>query len=132
MKYLLFFTASIIIFVSSAGSLNICEKASEDCPKIGHVDNGFDFDGIRKILRNYNEKIIENKCWDCELWFLCNVCIAHAYIDDRFEFNCCSIKKTHLYSIKHYLEKTEEENDKKYASYIYSSNRNITDFIDQL
>ncbi|MCU0288958.1 MAG: radical SAM protein [Acidobacteria bacterium] len=124
------FPGSEKFFVSSSGELNICEKASELCPKIGHVNTGFDFDGIRKILRDYNEKIIENRCWECEQWFLCGVCIINAFINGRFEFNC-SIKKSYSYLLKQYIERREDD-EKKYSYSINSNNNSIVDFIEQL
>jgi uncharacterized protein len=115
------------LFVSSLGALNICEKASEECPKIGHVNTGFDFGAIRQMMKEYNEEIIRNRCWECDYWFLCPVCLANAYKMGRFEFKC-SIKKSHSPFLKKYLEKREEEDEKEN---LHPINR-AADFIDQL
>jgi uncharacterized protein len=117
------------IFVSADGKLNVCEKISYKAPGIGHVNYGFDFESIRKIIRDYNEEIIKNRCWNCEYWFLCNVCFTNTFKDDRFEFDC-HVEMYYQRILKKYLEKKEEEDEKKYHN--NTNNTRVIDFIEQL
>jgi uncharacterized protein len=126
------FPGSEKLSVSASGELSVCEKASEKCPKIGNVNTGFDFDGIRELMKDYNEEITRNRCWECDYWFLCGVCIATASYDGkRFDFNC-SIEQSFAPGLKKYLEKKECEDDEKYSHCSNRTNNSIIDFIEQL
>jgi radical SAM protein with 4Fe4S-binding SPASM domain len=109
------------------GNINICEKMSNTAPNIGNVFNGFDFDSIRHIIWKYNEEIIQNKCWECECWFLCNICFAKAFRDGEVKFDC-SIRDYYLELLKGFLEQKEKEDEKGNGS----DYNNIPDFLDSL
>jgi uncharacterized protein len=118
------------LFVDTDGQLNACEKVKENAPKIGDVKNGFDFDSIRRIVRDFNEEIIKQKCWECDCWFLCNICLANSFKNGRFSIDC-KVEKNYYNFLKRYLqylEEKENENDKN-SSNTYD---NIADFIDGL
>lgn len=117
------------VFVNADGRLNICEKMSHEAPGIGHVNHGFDFDAIRRIIKDYNEEIIKNKCWECNYWFLCNICITNAFNNGKFKFNC-SIEKSYGGLLTRYLEHKEESDDQKYRC--LNAVHDIGDFIDSL
>lgn len=119
------------IFVSASGTLSVCERTRKEFPNIGHVNTGIDLDRIRQIIKEYNEEIIQNKCWECDYWFLCNVCLANAYRDGGFKFDC-QVKKSAPPAITNYLKKKESEDEKKYSDFYNGVNNSIVDFIEQL
>lgn len=118
------------LFVDSDGQLNVCEKINQKAPKIGYVRNGFDFDSIRRIVRDYNEEIIKKKCWECDCWFLCDICLANSFRNNQFKIDC-KVKKNYHRLLKKYLadlEEKEDENDKNNSN----TYDNIADFMDGL
>lgn len=115
------------ILVNCDGSLSICEKISQHAPKLGHVDDGFDLDSIKNMLREYCNSIIDLKCWDCPVWFLCDICLANAFDGNQFRIDC-SIKETYFRIIKNYIEEKEEKDNQKYSPHT----DNILEFIEQL
>ena len=122
------FPGATKMFVDSDGSIHICEKMTDKAPKIGNVSTGFDFDKIREIVRQYNEEIIKNRCWECECWFLCDVCLAKAYRTEVCRFDC-SIKESYPELLKEYLERIETEDEKEYNG---CDKSNMIDFIESL
>ena len=81
------FPGGIKLFVTSDGKYFICERIKQNIP-IGDVDNGLDFDAIRKIQRLWNEEIIRNRCWECPAWAFCNVCAAQSENKDEIRIDC--------------------------------------------
>jgi uncharacterized protein len=118
------------LFVDTDGQLNICEKIKQKAPKIGDVRNGFDFDNIRRIVRDFNEEIIKMKCWKCDCWFLCNICLANSFKNGRFNIDC-KVEKNYHRLLKKYLEDLEEK-EKKNDKNNSNTYDNIADFIDGL
>jgi uncharacterized protein len=118
------------IFVDTDGQLNVCEKINQNTPKIGDVRSGFDFDSIRRIVRDYNEEIIKTKCWKCDCWFLCDICLVSSFKNGRFTFDC-KVEKNYHRLLKKYLEDIEEK-EKKNDKNNSSNYDNIADFIDEL
>ena len=118
------------LFIDTDGQLNVCEKVTQKSPKIGDVINGFDLDNIRRIVRDFNEEIIKKKCWKCDCWFLCNICLANSFKNGRFNIDC-KVEKNYYAFLKRYLEyleETEKKNDKNNSN----PYDNIADLIDGL
>jgi len=66
-------------FVTTCGSLKVCEKMFVNCPSIGHVNTGFDFKAIKKdYIEDYAKKSLPtcSRCWALRL---CEVCYTHAF-----------------------------------------------------
>lgn len=96
------------VFVDSNGRFHMCEKVNPFFP-IGDVDSGFDYQKIRQLIRSYNEEVIRAKCWECELWFLCNVCYVHAAKGTELEIECGQRKKSYHRNLQHYLKHLEAQ-----------------------
>jgi uncharacterized protein len=117
------------IFVDTGGYYNICEKISHQAPRIGDVKNGFDFDSIRRIIKEYNEEIIRHRCWRCEHWFLCDVCLANSFKEGRFKIDC-KIEESYAFLLKKYLEMKEDDEAKKYRS--FDNHPTVVEFMERL
>lgn len=114
------------VFIDCDGGFHICEKINSNFT-IGNVDFGFDFEKIRAIVKAYNEEIIKNKCWECEWWSLCAMCLALAAKNKVFKFEC-EKKKVYQYGLlKNHLKQLEANDDET-----NSNNIGITDYIEQL
>jgi uncharacterized protein len=74
-------------FISTDGSIHICEKMNPDFP-IGNVFTGINYNAIRNIIKTYNNEIINKKCWECPVWFLCNTCYAVSTTNKEIELFC--------------------------------------------
>jgi uncharacterized protein len=105
------FPGEIKFFVSSNGKIYICERVKNDMP-IGNVNNGLDFNAIRKIQRLWNEEIIRNRCWECPAVSLCNVCVAQSEDKEGIRIDC-NYKERFQDSLTAYLSYKEEEYRKK-------------------
>lgn len=121
------FPGGVKLFVSADGSLNACEKMAVDAPKLGDVFSGFDFHVVRDMVRAYNEEVIRNRCWECDVWIFCDECLAKAFRGGGCRFNC-SAKENIPPFLKNYLEKKEKE-DEKTNDYHYAD---VTAFMDSL
>jgi hypothetical protein len=55
---------------------------------IGNVFKGIDYNNIRYMIRAFNEGIINERCWECEVWFLCNTCFVSSTYGKEFRFFC--------------------------------------------
>jgi uncharacterized protein len=91
-------------YITTDGSIHICEKISSQCPPIGTIDKGFDFETIRKVyIADYVEKSIGicSGCWGIRL---CDVCYIHAF-NERGELDL-NRKSRHCHSILNALEKS--------------------------
>ena len=123
------FPGAAKLFVDADGNLNVCESIVHNAPKLGDVEKGLDYDSIRKIIRDYNEEIIKNRCWECDKSPLCNVCIAKAYQNGKgIRFDCNSSKADSLL-LKTYLEDKEKEDESQYTG---NNHTDITAFMDSL
>lgn len=115
------------VFIDAMGRFHICEKMNP-YHAIGSIDKGFDFKKIRTILRQYNEEIIRNRCWECTIWFSCPVCFANVAKKGKIKIACEDKKKNYLDLIRFYLNNREKEQDEKQGH----SFKNVTDYIDYL
>jgi uncharacterized protein len=115
------------ILVNVDGSLSICEKISHHGPRLGHLEKGFDFDRIRHIIKEYSKAIVQTECWECPVWFLCDMCIAMALEGNQFQIDC-SAQKTYFRIIKSYIEEKEQIENREYSQCCDS----VIDFIEQL
>ncbi len=89
-------------YVTTDGSVHVCEKVSSKCPSIGHVKTGFDFDTIQKVyIENYAAKSLEtcSRCWALRL---CDVCYCHAF-NEQGELDLRQ-KHQHCYATLNALE----------------------------
>ncbi|MCP4217015.1 MAG: radical SAM protein [bacterium] len=80
------------ILVDTEGNFHMCERVP-DCFPIGNVDTGFDFEKIRRLLEKYNNEVIRCRCWECDVWFLCDICFAHTVGPNKEIKIQCSDKK---------------------------------------
>jgi uncharacterized protein len=66
-------------FIDVDGNIFICEKITDNAPRIGHVAVGFDLDTIKKIyIDDYAEKSLVD-CAGCWGLRLCDICYYSAY-----------------------------------------------------
>lgn len=121
------FTASCFpglenVFIKADGSIHICEKMSFNFP-IGNIYTGFDMEAILRIINNWNKYILKSKCWDCDAWWLCNMCFATQASGKSIQINeteCQKSLKAIQLSISRYLDcmeiKDEIKNINRYSS----------------
>lgn len=116
------------IFVDTDGSLHICERVKANLP-IGDVNNGIDYKAVREIYRQWNEEIIRNRCWECDAWSFCGVCLSHNDAEKGIRIDCM-YKKNAKKILLDYISFKEEEESKK----LVMNNRpeNIEDYIQEL
>lgn len=81
------FPGGIKLFVSSDGIFHVCERVKSDL-QIGNVDLGIDFNSIRSIVQRWNEEIIRNRCWECDAWSICSVCLSHCDKEEGIAIDC--------------------------------------------
>jgi uncharacterized protein len=117
------------IFVATDGSLHICERIKSDLP-IGDADNGINYQAVREIYRQWNEEIIRNRCWDCDAWSFCGVCLAQNDADQGIRINCQYKKNAEKMLYNHISFKEEEEEEIKKTE--MNTPGNITDYIREL
>jgi len=121
------FPASNKMFIGTNGDIHLCESMPESIP-IGNVSTGLDFKRIRGIIREYNEEIIKNQCWKCDVWFICNVCFLTALRGGKtFKINCP--KKRIQKNLKSYLQLREKEHEKILSDFNIN---NVNDYLDFL
>ncbi len=94
------------LYVDSRGRFHICEKINSKFP-IGDVDNGIHHDKIRKIFSKWNEEILRNRCWECQMWSLCDVCFASVTKGEAFEFKCSQDEYKRF--LRRFIENTEND-----------------------
>ncbi|MCU0288178.1 MAG: radical SAM protein [Acidobacteria bacterium] len=102
------FPAARKIFIDSSGYIHLCEAIPGTLP-IGNVSKGLNFEYIKKIVREFNKEIIKQRCWDCEVWFLCNACFLTSLRGKKFKIKCP--KDLILESLKLYLQKQEKRHE---------------------
>lgn len=99
------------IFVDSDGNLNVCENIKTGAPPLGNTRDGIDFTSIRRMIRDYNEQIIQHHCWTCDHWMICDMCFAKAFQPGiGFNFNC-SRRKFSTSLLQQYIEEKEEADE---------------------
>ncbi len=90
-------------YITTDGDIQLCEKMPGNCPALGNVETGFDFETIRNVyIDEYVEKSIEacSRCWGLRL---CDVCYVYA-LNGRGELDMK--KKTgHCKSVLNNVEK---------------------------
>ena len=120
------FPGVVKFFINTEGKFSICEKIHMPL-HIGDVDKGFDFDMIKNIHRQWNNEIIRNKCWECPVWFLCNVCLAQNQDENKIKIEC-SLKHEFKNILTDYIKEKEERECNKEENKL----NNISDYIHQL
>jgi uncharacterized protein len=116
------------IFADTDGSLHICERVKSNLP-IGDAENGINYDAVREIYRQWNEEIIKNRCWDCDAWSFCGVCLAQNDSENGIMIDC-KYKEKAKRILFNYISFKEEEDRKKKELDIMPNN--INDYIREL
>ena len=101
------FPGEIKLFVSTDGKIFICERVKQEI-SIGNVDDGFDYNAIRKVQRLWNEEIIKNRCWECPARTLCHFCVSHSEDKEGIRLDC-NYKSRFQNSLSNYLSYKEYE-----------------------
>ena len=114
-------------FVDSDGRLHICERVRPGIP-IGDVDNGFDYDKIRALHRQWVAEIIRLRCWECPVWAFCGVCAAQSLEEHHLRVEC-TYKDQGRRMLQSYLEYKEEEEFKNQQDQQFD---NVMDYVGQL
>ncbi|MCP4219429.1 MAG: radical SAM protein [bacterium] len=110
------FPGAAKLFVDTEGQLAVCEKANENLLKLGDVHNGFSFDNIRALIRAYNEEVIANACWDCQILHACPICFANSCGEGGgVNFQCGPIKSGFKEILEALVTKMEKDDDETYT-----------------
>ena len=88
------------LFVSASGELQICERIL-DSPVLGDVDNGINFEIIKRVYFDEYAKLSYTTCSKCWAGRLCNICYMHAYRNKRFD---SEMKARNCESARHMVE----------------------------
>ena len=89
-------------FISSDGTIRVCEKIATNAPAIGHINRGFDIDTIKKVyIDEYAERSIKD-CSQCWALRICDLCYVAAF-NDNGEFDLIKKRKT-CRSMVNYME----------------------------
>jgi len=91
-------------YITADGYIQVCEKMPGNCPPIGHVDTGFDFETIERIyIREYAEKSLPvcSGCWGLRL---CDVCYLYAF-NEKGQLDIDK-KSRHCGSVMAHIEKS--------------------------
>jgi len=115
------------VYIDSKGRFHICEKMNPHF-SIGDIYKGFDYEKIKALKVAYIEEVIRQKCWQCDFWFMCNMCFAYATYNKEIKIKCDSVKKSYKDLIGKYLAKLEKDNEQN----LMHSGDPPVDFIDQL
>ncbi|TYQ15068.1 UNVERIFIED_CONTAM: uncharacterized protein Cloal_1474 [Acetivibrio alkalicellulosi] len=89
------------LFMDVDGNLFPCERVSEesDVMRIGHINNGFDYNKIRNLLNI--GKITEANCIDCWAFDYCSLCATFA---DELDELSAKKKLSYCQSVRYSLE----------------------------
>lgn len=121
------YPVSAKMFISTNGDIHLCEAIPE-CMPIGNVSAGLDFKRIRLIIQEYNEEIIKNRCWDCDVWFICNVCFLTALREGKFfRINCP--EKQIIYNLRAYLQFLEKEHEQTISDFTINTVNDYLNFL---
>lgn len=98
------------VLIDTGGNFHICEKMLPHF-SIGNLNDGFNFDRIRNLQKMYNEEVIRHRCWECDVWFLCDMCFARAGKNKTIEFDCSGKRESYKCMIEKYLNKLEAQSE---------------------
>ena len=115
------------VYIDSKGRFHICEKMNPNF-SIGDIDKGFDYEKIKALRYAYIEEVIRQRCWECNFWFMCNMCYAYTTANKEIKIECDSAKKSYKNLIRDYLTKLEKD----YEQNLMHSNDHPVDLIGQL
>ena len=90
-------------YITTNGDIQLCEKMPGNCPAVGNVNTGFDFETIKNIyIDEYVEKSIDtcSRCWGLRL---CDVCYVYAF-NERGELDMKK-KSGHCQTVLNNVEK---------------------------
>jgi uncharacterized protein len=113
----LFFGACIFnsrLFVDVEGNFHICERLN-DTFSIGDAQNGFDYDKMKKIVKDYF-KITGTHCIACDYSYLCNPCYARFAGNKSFEINektCKEVKNRAILCLRDMVDVGEAKEVEK-------------------
>jgi len=110
------------LYVDANGQIHMCEKVNNLLP-IGDVNNGFYIDKIMMYVNEWNKSIIKNKCWECDVRFLCSACFASS---NNTKINC---DKEGLYEL---LNKYLRYKESKLQRSDFNNCNNAIDLLKQL
>lgn len=91
-------------YITVDGEIQVCEKMPGNCPPLGHVGTGFDFETIERVyIREYAEKSLPvcSRCWGLRL---CDVCYLYAF-NEKGQLDIDK-KSRHCASVIDYIEKS--------------------------
>ncbi len=121
------FPGAAKLFIDSDGKFHICERIKTNLP-IGDVDNGYDYEAIRSVHRQWADEIIRLRCWECPAWSFCGVCAAQSEEEKGVRIEC-TYKDLAPQMLKRYIEYKEKEAGEKEP---VSNAGSIKDYIRQL
>lgn len=116
------------LFVDCDGNFHTCERVKSDLP-IGNVDTGLDIQAIKSIMSLWREEIIKKRCWECDEWSICNVCLAVSEEPHGVSFTCPT-KGQAAQSLKKYISFLEEKEKKLQFNAVKP--QNIKEYVHQL
>lgn len=95
------------VFIDSKGNFHICEKMNPNF-SIGNINQGFNLNKIREIIKKYNQEIIRLRCWECDLWSLCTICYAYATEGDKIKIDCETAREQLKILLSHDIKNKEK------------------------
>jgi uncharacterized protein len=113
-------------FIGVNGNIHICESINHNFP-IGNVYDGISYNNIRSMIRTFSEGIIKKRCWECEVWFLCNSCYAPSANGKELRLHCP--KKNIINGLIDYLCHKEGEYEKSQAGIAIDSVHDYLEFL---
>jgi uncharacterized protein len=102
------------MYVSSDGTLHICEKMNPHFP-IGHVHSGIDVDSVVRLLNQYEALMNREDCRACWAFRLCTTCFTTVGSGSSFEppsaTRCAAIRDAATHDLIAYCAAQEERPD---------------------
>lgn len=102
------------LYVQTNGKFSPCERIGT-CPDIGSIEEGINFDKIKKYyLDDYDKKSIDG-CSNCWAIRLCGLCYAGRYTEEGLKFEesqCVGMRKVAERYLSYYHELLENDKDK--------------------
>ena len=111
-------------YITVDGDIQMCEKMPGNCPPLGHVDTGFDYETIERVyIREYAQKSLPvcSRCWGLRL---CDVCYLYAFNEkgqldiDKKSRHCGSVMEHIEKSLCHFVTVLDENPEK--VDYLYN------------
>lgn len=112
------------IYVDVDGTIHMCERITSSYP-IGDVNNGLDYNSIARLINQWNGYVLKNRCWECDVWWLCNFCYVSQNKSNSYSFgkeDCMKLADSLKSSLEKFLAIKEKEDEIK--------NRNCYDSVD--